>query len=322
MPIYMLLSPFYYTLGAKYESDPFFYTYFTYINVLEKMINVLEANYLNDALHKNNVLAAYLLGFSLGTFLFSSNTSLLQNNKILDVVGISQQDYYTFALKNDSFASLITGAIHLTPDEEALGFVLLDSELFKNFINVEVNIKEILERGTSETDLPSHMVLKNRIADIMTRIVTKVNNDRGTPLAVANDAVASGVKPVMEEVMEEGNVALSGVKPSYEEIKAQRLKKKAEDDERKRAEQMEMLKKINLKTGGPTLKADMPRQVGEISSAVGGGANKRRRIKSNKKKNKRNKMYTRKQKNSVKVIRFTKKTKKHKRNHKRTRKNY
>lgn len=77
----------------------------------------------------------------------------------------------------------------------------------------------------------------------MTRIVTKVNNDRGTPLAVANDAVASGVKPVMEEVMEEGNVALSGVKPSYEEIKAQRLKKKAEDDERKRAEQMEMLKK-------------------------------------------------------------------------------
>ena len=322
MPIYMLLSPFYYTLGAKYDSDPFFYTYFTYINVLEKMVNVLEANYLNDALHKNNVLAAYLLGFSLGTFLFSSNTSLLQNNKILDVVGISQQDYYTFALKNDSFASLITGAIHLTPDEEALGFVLLDSELFKNFINVEVNIKEILERGTSETDLPSHMVLKNRIADIMTRIVTKVNNDRGTPLAVANDAVASGVKPLMEEVMEEGNVALSGVKPSYEEIKAQRLKKKAEDDERKRAEQMEMLKKINLKTGGPTLKADMPRQVGEISSAVGGGANKRRRIKSNKKKNKRNKMYTRKQNNSVKVIRFTKKTKKHKRNHKRTRKIY
>lgn len=322
MPIYMLLSPFYYTLGAKYESDPFFYTYFTYINVLEKMVNVLEANYLNDALHKNNVLAAYLLGFTLGTFLFSSNTSLLQNNKILDVVGISQQDYYTFALKNDSFASLITGAIHLTPDEEALGFVLLDSELFKNFINVEVNIKEILERGTSETDLPSHMVLKNRIADIMTRIVTKVNNDRGTPLAVANDAVASGIKPVMEEVMEEGNVALSGVKPSYEEIKAERLKKKAKDDERKRTEQMEMLKKINLKTGGPTLKADMPRQVGEISSAVGGGANKRRRIKSNKKKNKRNKMYTRKQKNSVKVIRFTKKTKKHKRNHKRTRKIY
>ena len=323
MPIYMLLSPFYYTLGAKYESDPFFYTYFTYINVLEKMVNVLEANYLNDALHKNNVLAAYLLGFSLGTFLFSSNTSLLQNNKIIDVVGISQQDYYTFALKNDSFASLITGAIHLTPDEEVLGFVLLDSELFKNFINVEVNIKEILERGTSETDLPSHMVLKNRISDIMTRIVTKVNNDRGTPLEVANDAVASGVKPVMEEVMEEGNGALSGVKPSYEEIKAQRLKKKAEEDEKTRAEQMEMLKKINLKTGGPSpMKNGLPIQVGEISSAVGGGANKRRRIKSNKKKNKRNKMYTRKQKNSVKVIRFTKKTKKHKRNHKRTRKIY
>lgn len=307
MPIYMLLSPFYYTLGPKYDSDPFFYTYFTYINVLEKMVNVLETNYLNDPLNNNKVLAAYLLGFTLGSFLFSSNTSLLQNNKIINVVGLTQQEYYTFSLKNDSFASLITGAIHLTPDEEVLGFVLLDSELFKNFVNVEVNMKQILEQGTAETDLPSHVVLKNRIGDIMTRIVAKVNIDRGTPLETVNDALASGVKP------------------SYEEIKAQRLKKKAEEDERKRVEQMEMLKKINLKTGGPTLKADMPRQVGEITSAVGGvggGVNKRRRIKSNKKKDKRNKIYTRKQTSSVKMITFTKKTKKRKRNHKRTRKFY
>ena len=264
--------------------------------------------YLNDPLNNNNVIAAYLLGLTLSTFLFSSNTSFFQNNKILNVVGISQEDYYTFSLINDSFSTLITGAIHLTPDEEVLGFVLLDSELFKNFVNVEVNMKQILEQGTAETDLPSHVVLKNRIGDIMTRIVAKVNIDRGTPLETVNDALASGVKP------------------SYEEIKAQRLKKKAEEDERKRVEQMEMLKKINLKTGGPTLKADMPRQVGEITSAVGGGVgggvNKRRRIKSNKKKHKRNKIYTRKQKNSVKMITFTKKTKKRKRNHKRTRKFY
>lgn len=319
MPIYMLLSPFYYTLGPKYDSDPFFYTYFTYINVLEKMVNVLEANYLNDALHKNTVLAAYLIGFSLGSFLFSSNTSLLQNNKIIDVIGISQQDYYTFALKNDSFSSLITGSIHLTPDEEVLGFVLLDSDLFKNFINVEVNIKQILEQGTVETDLPSHVVLKNRIGDIMTRIVAKVNIDRGTPLDTVNDAVASGVKPPVAD----GALVPSIPKPSYEEIKAERLKKKAAEDDKTRTAQMEMLKKISLKTGGPTLKADMPRQVGEISSAVGGvGVNKRRRIKSNKKKHKRNKIYTRKQKSSVKMITFTKKTKKRQRNHKRTRKIY
>lgn len=322
MPIYMLLSPFYYTLGPKYDSDPFFYTYFTYINVLKKIVNVLETNYLNDALNNNNVIAAYLLGLSLGTFLFSSNTSLLQNNKILDVVGISQQDYYTFALKNDSFASLITGAIHLTPDEEALGFVLLDSELFKNFINVEVNIKEILEQGTSETDLPSHVILKNRIAHIMTRIVTKVNIDRGTHIVTANDDVAFGVKPQIEETA----FGLSEVKPSYEEIKAERLKKKAEEDEKTRATQIEMVKKINMKTGGPILmKNGLPgeTEVGRtVSALTGGSVNKRRRIKSNKKKHKRKRVYTRKQKNSVKVITFTKKTKKHKRNHKRTRKNY
>ena len=307
MPIYMLLSPFYYTLGPKYDSDPFFYTYFTYINVLEKMVNVLDTNYLNDPLNNNKVLAAYLLGFTLGSFLFSSNTSLLQNNKIINVVGLTQQEYYTFSLKNDSFASLITGAIHLTPDEEVLGFVLLDSELFKNFINNEVNMKQILEQGTAETELPSHVVLKNRIGDIMTRIVAKVNIDRGTPLDTTNDAVASGVKP------------------SYEERKAERLKKKAEEDEKTRAQQMEMMKKMqNLQTGRPnTMQKNRPESYTKvISSQSAGGSNKIRRMKSNRNKDKRKKTYTRKQKGSVKMITFTKKTKKHKRNHKRTKKIY
>ena len=306
VPIYMLLTSFYYTLGPKYDSHPFFYTYFTYINVLEKMVNVLDTNYLNDPLNNNNVIAAYLLGLTLSTFLFSSNTSFFQNNKILNVVGISQEDYYTFSLINDSFSTLITGAIHLTPDEEVLGFVLLDSELFKNFINKEVKIKEIIEQGTSETELKSYVVLKNRIENIMSQIVTKVNIDRGTPIDTAN-AVASGVKP------------------SYEEIKAERLKKKAEEDEKTRAQQMEMMKKMqNLQTGRPnTMKKNRPESYTKvISSQSAGGSNKIRRMKSNRNKDKRKKTYTRKQKGSVKMITFTKKTKKHKRNHKRTKKIY
>ena len=36
-PIYAMLTSYYNTLGPKSSSDPFFYTYFTYINVLEKM---------------------------------------------------------------------------------------------------------------------------------------------------------------------------------------------------------------------------------------------------------------------------------------------
>ena len=58
---------------------------------------------------------------------------------------MSQKDYYTFSLKNDCFSGLITGSFHLDIEEEILGFIFLDSELFKNFINNEVNIKEILE---------------------------------------------------------------------------------------------------------------------------------------------------------------------------------
>ena len=213
MPIYMLLSPFFYTLGPKFESYPFFYTYFTYVNVLEKMVDVLDKNYLNDTTNNNNILAAYFIGRTLGAFLFTSNTSLLQNDKILEMLGMSQEAYYDFSLKNDSFASLISGSIHLTPEEEVLGFVFLRTELFKNFINVEVNIKQILEQGTPVEGLPSYMHLKDRIYNLIHRIVAKVNVDRGTPLAADN--VAGQIVPPSEE-SEADNVAGQIVPPSEE----------------------------------------------------------------------------------------------------------
>ena len=40
VPIYAMLAPFFSTLGPKAAGDPFFYTYFTYINILEKMKSV------------------------------------------------------------------------------------------------------------------------------------------------------------------------------------------------------------------------------------------------------------------------------------------
>jgi hypothetical protein len=144
MPIYMLLSPFYYTLGPKAQGNPFFYTYFTYFNILEKMVDVLENKYLNETSNKAKILAAYVIGFALRSFLFTSNTSTLQGNKILEVVGMPQEEFFTFSLKNDSFSNLIMGTFHSTPDEDIAAFILLDSELFNNFINNEVNIKSFI----------------------------------------------------------------------------------------------------------------------------------------------------------------------------------
>ena len=89
------------------------------------MINVIDKNYLNDHSNKAKILCGYFIGYSLKPLLFTSNTSIIQNNKILDVTGISQQDYYTFSLKNDIFSNLITGAIHIDENEEHAGNLLL-----------------------------------------------------------------------------------------------------------------------------------------------------------------------------------------------------
>jgi hypothetical protein len=53
--------------------------------------------------------------------------------------------------------------------------------LFNNFINNEVNIKNILEQGTQIDNLPTYNVLKDKIYNLLSRIVSKINIDRGTP---------------------------------------------------------------------------------------------------------------------------------------------
>lgn len=200
VPIYGVLTAYYNTLGNKSTDDPFFYTYFTYINVLEKMKKVIEEKYLDDVNNPSKSIAAYLIGFGINIMLFTSNTSMLQTKQILDVIGMSQQDYFEFSLKNDSFAGLFSGAIHQNVDDEVMGMSLVNNELFRNFINNEVNIKEILQQGTPVENLPNYEVLKDRIFKIMSEIVVKVNADRGTPITkqgivapTAEQGVASGI---------------------------------------------------------------------------------------------------------------------------------
>ena len=200
VPIYTLLTAYYNTLGNQCESDPFFYTYFTYINILEKMKDIIEKKYLDDTTNSYKTASAYLIGFGLNTLLIKSNTSLPQNNEILEVINISQSNYYTFSLKNDSFAGLITGSIHQTLDEEILGMVLVNNKLFKNFIVNEVNIKDILESGTSVDNLPNYQVLKDRIFNLLGEINSKVNSDRGTPLTVlGSQGVDDGIYSISLE---------------------------------------------------------------------------------------------------------------------------
>jgi hypothetical protein len=236
MPIYMLLSPFYYTLGPKAQGDPFFYTYFTYFNVLEKMVDVLENNYLNESSNNIKILSSYVIGFALRSLLFTSNTSSLQSKKILEVVDIPQEDFSTFSLKNDSFSNLIMGTFHSNPEEDIAAFILLDSDLFNNFINKEVNIKNILQQGTQIDNLPTYNVLKDKIYNLLSRIVSKINIDRGTPennITVNNmeylqtppsqssDAIAKGIPGLstqerLQRIEEQQKQSLLNPKPALE----------------------------------------------------------------------------------------------------------
>jgi len=236
MPIYMLLSPFYYTLGPKAQGDPFFYTYFTYFNVLEKMVKVLENNYLNESSNNIKILSSYVIGFALRSFLFTSNTSSLQSKKILEVVDVQQEDFFTFSLKNDSFSNLIMGTFHSNPEEDIAAFILLDTELFNNFINNEVNIKNILQQGTQIDNLPTYDILKDNVYNLLSRIVSKINIDRGTPEnninvnnmaylqtlpSQSNDAIAKGIPGLstqerLQRIEEQQKQSLLNPKPALE----------------------------------------------------------------------------------------------------------
>lgn len=199
VPIYVLLTAYYNTLDIRSDNDPFFYTYFTYINVLEKMKTVIESNYLSNS-NNYTTSAAYLIGFGLNTMLIKSNTSMLQNIQILEVINMIRDNYYEFSLKNDCFSGLVIGAVHQSPSEEIMGMGFLSNKLFTNFINNEVNIKGILEQGTSVNNLPDFHILKNRIFTLMGEIVVKVNADRGTPLnRLGTSGVAQGIQGISRE---------------------------------------------------------------------------------------------------------------------------
>lgn len=236
-PIYSMLTSYYNIIGEKSESDPFFYTYFTYINVLEKMKKVIEEKYLSDVNNKVTVAAAYMIGFGLYTMLFASHTSLIQNNEIMSVIQMSQQEYHDFSLKNDCFASTFSGAIIQTPEDQAIGVALINNKLFSNFINNEVNIKQVLQQGTSVDNLPTFDVLKERMFKLMGEIVVKVNLDRGTPIgatALPTDSQPTDSQPTTSTALSTDTTAsesgIAGISQEEAAARAARGQKKYEEN--------------------------------------------------------------------------------------------
>ena len=293
-PVYAMLTAYYNTLGPQSDSDPFFYTYFTYINALEKMKSILETTYLNNTSNPYKTASAYLIGMGLCSMLLKCHTSKAQNKEILDLIDMNKKDYSTFSLKNDSFTGVFSGAFHQDTDEEMIGMVCLNNKLFKNFITRQVNIKQVLEQGTSVANLPKHEVLKDKIFKLMGEIVVKVNADRGTPIAsppVPTAPTASGIPGITLE--ERASRAALGQK-KYEENVAKGLIKPTREP--------------RIVTGKDIFKYSTGDSSNMVTSSQGtrslGGKKRKRKIT----RKHRNKIYKNK---TVKPSRKNKKTRKH-----------
>ena len=92
--------------------------------------------------------------------------------------------------------------------------------MFNNFINNQVNIKEILQQGTPVEDLPTFEVLGEKIFKLMSEIVVKVNADRGTPIGptpIPPTPVASGISGISPEVQAERIKRLEERKRRYDD---------------------------------------------------------------------------------------------------------
>jgi len=203
LPIYMILSSYWYQIGPKMQSNSFYSTYVTYYNMLNKMEQVITSKYLSDPSNLYQLMSGYFIGFSLKFFFFTSNTNA--NQKLLEVLEITQDDYYMISLKNGMFSNLINGDIILTDAEEQFGLTLIESDLFKNFIN-DVDIKNILLEGSEVTNIPEYTVLQDNVYNLLSNIVIKINVDRNSS---QNNINQSNVNIIMATPIEDEKVTPS-----------------------------------------------------------------------------------------------------------------
>ena len=228
---------------------------------------------------------------------------------------MNQSEYSTFSLKNDSFVGLITGALHLDENDEFNELVILDSDLFKNFIKNEVNIKQILQQGTSVDNLPTYEALKTRIYDLLTKIVIKVNIDRGTPQnnIETPSVVASGIQGI-------SSAEILAARERREKLKEQGIKSTPSLTLNKPLSERTM--EIRSSPGYESSENEVTSSISSSSLRRGGNFSRKQKRKNNYKKTRKTNKKTRKtNKKTRKTNKKTRKTnKKTRKTNKKTRK--
>jgi hypothetical protein len=150
------------------------------------MVTEITTNYLDDPKNNSKIVSAYLIGFSLKSFFFTSDHYPDIFGKFKEKVFLGDNDnYMTMSLLNSSFSNTMSGNIIESQHEQDFTLQLLNSQLIMDFftnldITKIVSVYDIII--TDDMDVINKQkvleMLNNDIYNLLGRIVTKINLDR------------------------------------------------------------------------------------------------------------------------------------------------
>ena len=141
LPLYMILSSFFYSIDPDLLEDTFYDAYIKYYHFLCFMVDDIITQ-----INQNKILQAYLIGFALKAFLFNPTLISDQPNDYYDVINQTfigsgykidintNYDYRMMLLTNSSFSNYISGTIYVTNHEYNFEKTLFNLDIVKGFL--------------------------------------------------------------------------------------------------------------------------------------------------------------------------------------------
>jgi hypothetical protein len=176
LPIYMLLSVFWYSMSPKLASSPDFDFNIGYYNLLLNISKELGK-------HLDDKPKARQISLGLRTMFFTCDSSSKQLEAIQKTLGMSIDEYREFSIFNSSLVSSLCGKVIQNEEEDNQGVKFLESPVFKNFINTDVKMKDIII-GEPEPEKYDVDVLTKNIFDLLKKnseIIIGGETSPGTP---------------------------------------------------------------------------------------------------------------------------------------------
>ena len=200
LPIYMIACGYNYNVTPNLEGSLDYDVYIKYLGFLEKMTSVLTGyNYLSNVGQNKskNIAKSYIIGLALRELLFTLNRDedgikILCENGANSALNATRDEYQSFSLMSSMLSDYISGKILEDATEKAFGIQLLQSSVFKNFINVEVDIKSLLNKTlTQQEESISISALNQRSLDLIKKLSDRIVKDRSPGSGNASQGISS-----------------------------------------------------------------------------------------------------------------------------------